>query len=54
MNNNKWLYIAYGLAWISTAIAVSIGLYYTKSANCLWAMFIPACVSVKSNKDDEE
>lgn len=51
---NKWLYIAYGLAWISTAIAVSIGIFYTKSAYCLWAMFIPAGISIKSSKDDKE
>ena len=40
-------YLAWGMAWVATAVAVSVGIYYTKSANCLWAMLIPAMVSIK-------
>lgn len=32
-------------AWISTAAAVSVGIYYTNSAWCLWAMLIPSMLS---------
>ena len=28
-------------AWICATIAVLCGLYLTKSANCLWAFWIP-------------
>lgn len=27
--------------WVSVAIAVSVGIYYTKSPWCLWALLIP-------------
>ena len=39
-------YLAYGMAWVSTAIATS------KDADCLWAMLIPAMISISfGNKD---
>lgn len=40
------VYFAYAMAWFSTAIAVSVGMYYTKSAWCLWALLIPALLKV--------
>lgn len=46
----KWGYIAYGLAWISTAIAVSVGLYYTKEATCLWGFVFPLFISLEYHK----
>ena len=53
MNSNKWAYIGYGMAWLATGIAVSIGIFTTKSASPLWAMLIPCCISL-STKDDKE
>ena len=47
---NKWAYIAYGMAWIATAFAVAVGIYYTKNASCLWAMLIPGFISLTSSK----
>lgn len=39
--------------WFSTAIAVSIGLYYTQDIKCLWFMLIPALMNIKgSNSTD--
>lgn len=32
-------------AWIGTSAAVIAGIYLTGSANCLWALLIPAMVS---------
>nr|DAW88477.1 MAG TPA: hypothetical protein [Caudoviricetes sp.] len=29
--------------WISVAVAVSVGIYITKSAWCLWAFILPIC-----------
>ena len=48
--------IAYGMAWIATALATSVGIYYTKDANCLWAMLIPGMISLnsKGDKNDKE
>lgn len=55
---NKGPYIAYASMWISTAAAVSVGIWVTHSAWCLWAMFIPAMVKasfgVKENEDEKE
>lgn len=39
--------IAYASAWIATAIAVIFAIKYTESIWCLWALLIPACVSVE-------
>lgn len=48
-NNNKWVWIAYASAWISTAIGVSFGVYFTKSAWCLWAFVLPGCITISNN-----
>ena len=47
---------AYGMAWVATALAVSVGIYYTKDGTCLWALIFPLCISVKTSgsKDKEE
>lgn len=47
------IYLAYGVAWISTAIAVSIGIYYTKDVNCLWALLLPAYIGISSNDNKD-
>jgi hypothetical protein len=41
---------AYACAWISAAIAVVAGLYFTRNANCLWALFISAFISISGNE----
>ena len=48
------IYFAYAMAWVSTAIVTSVGIYFTSSAWCLWAMILPAFISLKSKKDDED
>ena len=35
------MWFANAVAWIATSVAV-IGMYLTKSAWCLWTLFIPA------------
>lgn len=54
MKSATW--IAYAVAWISTAAAVCCGIYFTKSAWCLWALLLPALLRVesKSKKEGEE
>lgn len=37
--------IGYAAAWVGTSAAVIAGIYLTGSANCLWALLIPALVS---------
>jgi len=46
-------YLAYGMAWVSTAIATSVGIYYTKDVDCLWAMLIPAMISISFGSKDK-
>lgn len=49
------IYLAYSMAWISTSVAVIAGMYFTKSAWCLWAFILPACIELThKNKDEEE
>ncbi|HCL4447103.1 TPA: hypothetical protein N2D16_002708 [Clostridium botulinum] len=50
MKKYKWGYIAYGMMWLATSIAVSAAIFITKSATPLWAMFIPSFVSIESGK----
>jgi len=37
--------IVEGLAWISTALAVSVVAYYTKEPVCLWGLIFPIFTS---------
>lgn len=37
---------AYAFTWIATAVAISVATYVTKSAIPLWALLIPACLSL--------
>lgn len=49
------IYLAYAAAWISTAVAVIAGMYFTHSAWCLLALILPACIKITyKSKDDEE
>lgn len=54
---SKGPYIAYASIWISTAAAVSVGIWVTHSAWCLWALILPAMAQVsfviKENEDEE-
>lgn len=47
------IWLGYGLAWLSTAIATSVGIYYTHSAWCLWAFILPACIKISTSKDKD-
>ena len=38
--------LAFASMWISTAIAIIAGLYFTKSADCLWAFVIPMLTTI--------
>lgn len=42
--------IVYAFAWISTAVAVSVAVYITKSAMPLFAMTIPAFIMDSDSK----
>jgi len=42
--------IVYAFAWISTAVAVSVAVYITKSAKPLFAMIIPAFIMDSDSK----
>ena len=39
--------------WGSTAIAISVALYYTHDIRCLWFLLIPTCMSIR-NDDKRE
>jgi uncharacterized protein (DUF983 family) len=40
-------FTAYAIIWIVTALAVSVAIWTTKSADPLWAMFIPLFIDLK-------
>ena len=45
--------IAYASTWITTAIVVIFAIKYTESIWCIWALLIPACVSIEINTSNE-
>ena len=45
--------IAYASTWITTAVVVIFAIKYTESNWCLWALLIPACVSIEINTSNE-
>lgn len=47
-------YFAYATAWISTSVAAIAGMYFTKSAWCLWAFVLPACIKLTHKSEDKE
>ena len=51
MNKNKWIWIGYAAAWISTAIAISVAIYVTHKTACLLFFLIPGLISIHT--DDE-
>lgn len=48
------MWIAYGVMWVSTALAACVGVYFTHSPWCLWALLIPACVRISQEKKTEK
>lgn len=52
--NNKTFILSVASMWFATALAVMVGIYVTKSASCLWAMFIPALCDVKVGNSKTE
>lgn len=61
MKNHLDAALAIGSAWLATAFAVAVGIYYTHSIHCLWFMIIPLCLRIKSvektqsnNKEKED
>lgn len=47
------IYFVYAVAWLSTALATGIGVYFTHSAWCLCAFVLPASISLLSKDDDK-
>ena len=46
---NKNAYFAYSIIWLSTAMAVSVGIYFTHSVHCLWFMLIPTLIRFREH-----
>ena len=42
-------YFAYAMAWLSVALAVSVGIFITGSFHCLWFLLIPLTLRVSKN-----
>ena len=40
--------------WGSTALAVSVGIYFTNDMRCLWFMIIPMLMRIKSDDSKED
>ena len=49
----KWAYISFGMMWVATAFAVSVGIYVSGNWKCLFFMLLPAMFNVKSHSGDK-
>lgn len=51
---NKLFWIGYGMMWLSVALAISVGIYFTHSIHCLWFLIVPSLISfhTEGRKDD--
>lgn len=50
------MWFAYGMAWFSTALAASAGMYFTHNVLCLLVFIFPACIGITqaiSNETDK-
>lgn len=50
----KYIWKIYAAMWLSTAIAVSVAVYVTNSAWCLWAFMFPALHAWKRLEGEKE
>lgn len=46
---NYWAYIAYGMVWVASALAIGFTVYITKNGNYMWFLLIPAFITLKSH-----
>lgn len=42
------------LVWLSVALAVSAGLYFTRDIKCLWFMILPLFFGMRMKDSDDE
>lgn len=48
-------YIAYAVAWISTAVAITYGIHITgRPMLCLWALIFPAGIRIGRKEDEKD
>lgn len=48
--DNKWIYIAYSMTWFSTAIAISVAIYVSKSISSLWFLLLPSMIRITNDE----
>jgi hypothetical protein len=45
----EWIYVAYAMIWIASALVIGFTVYLTKNGNYLWFLLVPTLVSLKSH-----
>ncbi len=40
--------------WLSSAIAIGIGIYFTHDIKCLWFLLIPAFMRIHDDNESED
>ena len=48
------IYLSYASAWISTTVAITLGMYFTHSPWCLLAFAFPSVIRLRHHCKDEE
>lgn len=54
MKRSSMIWLAYIIAWLSTSLAVCVGIYFTHSIKCLWFLLIPGLINIKSSSNDDD
>lgn len=50
----QYVWKIYVAAWISTAVAVCVSVYFTRSPWCMWGMLLPCFLSYKNDSKEEK
>lgn len=51
-NTIAWIWIM--VVWVASCAVIGYAVFVTKSAYCLWALLIPACMGFSSKRSKEE
>lgn len=53
MNNYKYFAISVASVWFSSALAISVSLYYTRDMRSLWFLIVPLLTRVTMEKGEK-
>lgn len=50
---NKYFVLTVAAVWFSSALAISVSLYFTRDMRSLWFLIVPLLVNIKVDKEEK-